>query len=364
MTSRERIEAVLDKRGGRENPFWVGHPANDAKEIYYRELGITSRSQTEEEKRNADASVLLATAAGRDEVDFNVKLGSDMIWISPELDMRCWRHPEGKPMWDCFPEKRSSLGQNGVFAECEDVREVEAFDWPNPDHLDLTTAIEDTRYAYESGLAVFGGMWCPFFHTVSDFFGMENYFIKMYTDPEVVEAVTEHVVDFYIRANERVLAETKQYLCAGFFGNDIGTQRDLMISVDCYKRFIYPHLRRIADQIHSHGLKVAYHSCGAIDRIIPSLIDAGVDVLHPLQAKAAGMDAKHLAEAYGKDLVFMGGVDTQHLLPFESDQMVYDEVMRLRDIFGGNFIVSPSHEALLANVPFANVAAMAKASKA
>ena len=203
----------------------------------------------------------------------------------------------------------------------------------------------------------------PLLHVVSDFFGMENYFVKMYTDKKVVHAVTEHVADFYVETNKRFLSQAKDRLIAGFFGNDFGSQLDLMISLDCFDEFLLPYIKRIIGTIQDAGLKVAMHSCGAIDRIIPRLLDAGVDVLHPLQAKAKGMDAQTLSSKYGGSVVFMGGVDTQELLPFGTAGQVADEVLRLRDLFKGDFIVSPSHEALLPNVPLENVVAMSKAAK-
>jgi uroporphyrinogen decarboxylase len=86
-------------------------------------------------------------------------------------------------------------------------------------------------------------------------------------------------------------------------------------------------------------------------------------VLHPLQALAKNMEAKNLETQYGKDLIFMGGVDTQQLLPFGKKEQIREEVLRLRDIFKDHFIVSPSHEALLPNVPFENAMAMSKAAK-
>lgn len=363
MNSRELFEAALNRQNTDVNPFWAGHPSDEAKTKYYKELGLSTHVRSSVEINNAESSVLLATGTGADEIVFDKKIGSDMIWLSPELDMRSWVHPEGKQMWDCFDDERKSLTQPGRFAECESIKEIEAFDWPDPKYLDLTTTEEDIRQAYDAGMAIFGGMWCPFFHVVCDFFGMENYFIKMYTEPELVHCVTEHVVDFYLKANDMVLSRMAPYLSAGFFGNDLGSQLDLLISPECFHTFIEPYLKRIVDGIHKHGLRVAMHSCGAIDRIIPSLIDAGVEVLHPLQAKARGMDAEHLAREYGKDLIFMGGVDTQELLPFGSAQQVSDEVHRLRKIFGSNYIVSPSHEALLPNVSFENLMAMAKAAK-
>ncbi len=362
MISREYVERAVRHQRAPGSAFWVGHPSDDAKAIYFERAGIRVHEMTGDEARNAEKSVLLTKSAGLGEIDFHLRIGSDMAWISPELDMRCWRHPQGKPMWDTFEGRRDSLSAAGVFAECEDVREIEAFDWPDPDHLNLDSVIEESKYAYESGLAVFGGMWCPFFHVLSDFFGMENYFCKMYTHPEVVHAATERVVDFYVRANRRVLRATGQYLIAGFFGNDLGTQQNLMISPESYDAFIHPYILRIIGTIREAGLKVAMHSCGAVDRIIPQLIDAGVEILHPLQARAKEMDAAGLAARYKGDLTFMG-VSTQWLLPFGTAKQVYDEVCR-RDLFGDGFIVSPSHEALLPNVPYENVVAMAEAAKA
>lgn len=202
-----------------------------------------------------------------------------------------------------------------------------------------------------------------FFHIVSDFFGMENYFVKMYTNPDVVHAVTRHVTDFYLEANCRCLEEAGDYLSAAFFGNDLGTQISMLIGLESFDEFIYPYMKEIIGVMKAADLPVAMHSCGVIEPLIPRLIDAGVDILHPLQAKATGMDAENLAGKYGGYLTFMGGVDAQELLPFGTPQQIREEVLRLRDIFKDDFIVSPSHEALLQNIPFENVLAMAQAAK-
>lgn len=365
MNSRTLINQTLERKNSDINGFWVGHPTDDAKKIYYEATGIKEQETTAREIANLNASKTkhYTTTAGRAEVDFNKKIGSDMIWLSPELDLDGWRHPEGKPMWDCFNDDHKSLNTGCRFQKCEDIRELEAFEWPNPAYLDFTRTLEDVKYAYDQGFAVFSGMWCPFFHIVSDFFGMEEYFVKMYTDPEMVHYATRRVVDFYLETNKRYLEQAAPYLSAAFFGNDLGSQRSLLISPECFDEFVLPYMQEIIDQMKGMGLKVAMHSCGSIDMIIPRLIDAGVDILHPLQAKAANMDAEHLAKAYSGKVTFLGGVDTQQLLPFGTPEQVREEVLRLRDLFGGDFIVSPSHEALLPNVPFENVMAMSKAAK-
>jgi uroporphyrinogen decarboxylase len=130
------------------------------------------------------------------------------------------------------------------------------------------------------------------------------------------------------------------------------------------ERFIMPYYERLIRQIKSYGLKVVVHSCGSIDRIIPRLIEAGIEGLHPLQARAAHMDADNLARKYKGKIAFIGGVDTQDLLPFGSVEEVYAEVLRLRKAFGNSFIVSPSHEALLPNVSPEKVIAMRDAARA
>ncbi len=148
------------------------------------------------------------------------------------------------------------------------------------------------------------GMWCCFFHIAADMFGMENYFIKMHTNPDVVDAVTRHICEFYLEANERFFEQAGSEIDALFFGNDLGTQLDLLVSPDQLERFIMPYTRKFVEQGHAHGYQVMHHCCGAIHKIIPSFIDAGVDALHPLQAKAANMDAETLARDFKGRIAF------------------------------------------------------------
>jgi uroporphyrinogen decarboxylase len=293
------------------------------------------------------------------DIELHTKFRSDFFWACPELDPNLYQHPEGKPMFDVYGGRpQESLSQPGIFAECEDIKEIEAFEWPNPDYLNFEEVIKIIDIASSRGMAIFGGMWMPFFHTVANFFGMENYFMKMFISPEVVEAVTEKVLEFYLEANQRLLNLIADKIIAQFYGNDLGSQLNLLIGPDQFKKFVYPGFKRIADQAKSFNLKVVLHSCGAVYDLIRYYIDSGIDGLHPLQAKAKGMDAEHLAKEFKNDLVFIGGVDTQELLPFGTPERIKTEVKRLKDIFGERFIVSPSHEALLPNVSFENALAM------
>jgi uroporphyrinogen decarboxylase len=271
-----------------------------------------------------------------------------------------WTNPE-YPMFDVLNGKeRTSLSEAGVFAETEETAEVEKFHWPDMKYIDFTETLKEIDRTVAAGQAVLSGMWSCFYHNACDFFGMENYFMKMHTDPDVVEAVTRHIVDFYLEANEKLFNLAGDKIDAFFFGNDFGSQLDLLISPEHFDRFVMPYFREFTDQAHRHGYNVVLHSCGAIERVIPRLIDAGVEVLHPIQALAKNMDAASLAKKYNGKIVFLGGVDTQRLLPFGTPQEVRDEVRRLKDLFGPNFLVSPSHESILPNVSPENITAMAE----
>jgi len=281
-------------------------------------------------------------------------LGDDIRWICAEW--QSYKHPEGKLLWNTTRVGITGVGP--VFAECEDVNEVEDWDWPNPDYLDFTAIVERLRSAGDVYRA--SGMWTCFFHIACDMFGMENYFIKMHTDPDVVHAVTRHICEFYLEANERCFEAAGKEIDAFFFGNDLGTQLDLLVSPPQLEEFVMPWTRRFAEQGHAHGYQVMHHCCGAIHKIIPAFIDAGIDALHPLQAKAANMDAETLARDFKGKIAFLGGIDTQDLLVHGTPGGVRADVRRVKSLLGPSLVVSPSHEALLPNVPIENVIAMAE----
>jgi len=337
MTGRERIQAILNHESDHCG-FWHGDPNPASRENLFSKFQV------------------------KDDFELGLKLGSHMRWVMPEV-RGMYKHPEGQPMFDVLGgKKRISHNQDGVFVDCEDPAEVDAFHWPEEKYIDFSTTLEEIDRTVAAGQAVASGSWSCFFHNVCDFFGMENYFVKMYTDPDVVQAVTEHVVDFYLRINERLFDLAGDKIDMFFFGNDFGSQLDTLISPEMFDRFVMPAFVKFTQQAHRHGMKVLLHSCGSIHRVIPRLIDAGVNALHPIQAMAANMDAATLSREFNGKIVFCGGVDTQRLLPRATPQQVRDEVHRLRDLFGPNYIVSPSHESILPDVPWENVQAMAEAA--
>lgn len=331
MTSRERIQRIFAGEAADRCGLWLGNPHDDTWPIYLQHFQVP------------DGEALRQL------------LGDDFRWICPEWNS--YRHAD-RPLW-LMSKTHAGGTAKPVFADAETLEEVAAYPWPSVDELDFSITLHELRNSGEVYRA--SGMWTCFFHVVADMFGMENYFIKMYTHPEVVHEVTRRVCEFYLEANTRFFAQAGGEVDAFFFGNDFGTQLDLLVSPDSFDTFIMPWFRRFTDLGHAHGYQVVLHSCGAIHKVIDRLIDAGVDALHPLQALAANMDAETLARDYKGRIAFLGGIDTQDLLVHGTPDAIRAEVQRVKALLGPALVVSPSHEALLPNVPPENVRAMAEA---
>ncbi len=337
MTKRERVLATFNREPIDRTPFWKGHPTAEKAEVLCNYFGIQKNT-----------------------IDLSLALNDDMVWIY--ADDYCWHHPEGKPMLDVNAKHaKKTLGDGGSFANISSVEELEDFEWPNPDYLKFDTYREVLQQARDKNLAVAGGFWAPFFHNIADFLGMEEYFINMHTHPEIVEALTNKVVDLYIEANRRCFEAVGDLIDIYFFGNDLGTQRDLFISPEMFDAFVLPSIKRLTALAKSYGKKVMLHSCGSIYRIIPSLIEAGIDALHPLQAQAAHMSAEELVQ-YTDKLILVGGIDTQDLLPNGTPEEVAKRVAEVKQLLSPALVVSPSHEALQRDVPTENVIALSEAA--
>jgi len=147
-------------------------------------------------------------------------------------------------------------------------------------------------------------------------------------------------------------------------GTDFGTQQGLFISIQAYRELFKPFHVRVNRLIHEKSRwKTFIHTCGAVASLLPELIDAGFDILNPVQCSAAGMDAEFLKREFGRDLVFWGGgVNTQQTLAFGSPDEVYREVRRRIDVFGpgGGFVFNAVHN-VQATTPTENILAMFQA---
>lgn len=144
-------------------------------------------------------------------------------------------------------------------------------------------------------------------------------------------------------------------------GTDFGTQNSEFMSPETYRKFYKPYQKKINDWVHENtNWKTFYHSCGSLVRLLDDMVEAGIDILNPVQCSAAGMDPKMLKEKYGQKLVFWGGgVDTQQVLPFGTPEEVKAQVKERLEIFskGGGFVFNTIHN-IVAKTPVENLLAM------
>jgi uroporphyrinogen-III decarboxylase len=150
------------------------------------------------------------------------------------------------------------------------------------------------------------------------------------------------------------------FLC----GTDFGTQTSSFCSVATFRELWFPYYRELCNWVHRHtAWKIFKHSCGSSERFFESFIEAGIDVINPVQCSAAGMEPEHLKKKYGERLVFWGGgVDTQKTLPFGKPSEVREQVLRRCEVFapGGGFVFNAIHN-IQAQTPVANIVAMIEA---
>jgi uroporphyrinogen decarboxylase len=189
--------------------------------------------------------------------------------------------------------------------------------------------------------------------------GFEQIFLDFSLNPELVLHMMERVTRFYIDHFQRMLEVAAGRVDLAFTADDIGGQAGLLMSLKSWETFIKPFHTRLNRAIHEFGVKVIYHSDGAVMNAIPGLLEMGIDVLQALQFSAKGMDPQVLKDRYGARLCFEGGVSVQTTLPFGTVAEVRREVADLKRILGkgGGYILGPSH-AVQAGTPVENVYTM------
>jgi len=340
MNSRERFYATIERRPVDHPACWLGDPTPGEAEKLIRYYGVNSVSEL---KKICGDDFYAVEIPYHSENCNAIFAAFDWYMGGSNVDV-----------------EHRTLTANGCFCECEDMEDVERvnFPWPDPaKYIDPELCRRLVDEAPEDKV-VMGMLWAAHFQDFCAAFGMENALMNMVSAPETVHYVDDHIVDFYLKALKIFLEATKGKVQAILIGDDMGSQRSLMISPEMVKEFVMPGAKRIIELAHSYGVKVIYHSCGSILDAIPFIIEAGADAIHPIQARAVGMDPRNLKTLFGDRVSFCGGVDTQELLPYGTPEQVRDKVRELREIFPTGLIISPSHEALQEDVPPENVKAL------
>ncbi|MCK4401100.1 methyltransferase [bacterium] len=197
---------------------------------------------------------------------------------------------------------------------------------------------------------------------------IEEWYISTLTRKGFIYEIFERQCEIALQNLEKIRQAVGNKIEVIFIsGTDFGTQRGLFISANLYKELYKPFHKKVNDWVHTHtDWKTFIHSCGSVEPLILEFIDAGFDILNPVQCSAANMDPKYLKEKYGSKIVFWGGgVDSQKTLPFGTPNKVRKEVKDRIEIFNqdGGFVFNAVHN-IQANTPVENVIALFEALRA
>lgn len=227
------------------------------------------------------------------------------------------------------------------------IEALKTHPWPDPDDPSRYEGLkEEAKSLHEKGYAI-GSYVKGTFETIWILRGFEQALMDLALNQIFYHALADKVSEILARMVENFLSEVGQYLQFFCVTCDLGTQVAPMISLQDYRTFVRPYEKRIFETVKRRSeAKVAMHSCGAIFKLIPDLIESGIEVLNPVQTNAKGMDTVLLKKEFGRDLCFWGGIDAQKVLPYGTCEEVDHEVKRVIQYLSpdGGFLLAPTHD--------------------
>lgn len=346
MTSRERVMAAINH----QIPDRVPITFDAEKEVYellYKHFGISTRKQL-----------------------------WDALHVDTWLEGPVVKDPREKQLDDDLFQNRWGYrqkdqpytvnGKTGYYreiiyhplADIKSVKDLEKHDWPDPRLLDFNHLNELRLQKPERAIIAHithGG-----YFTATFLRGMEQFLVDLVIDEPLAQAIIERVARYLFEALDRLLEQAPQGFDIFYLADDYCMTSGPLFSPEVFNRLIKPYLRKIADRLHAHHKKFLLHVCGSVILLLPEIIDAGVDMLEPIQRRSVGMDLEKLKRVFGKDLCFYGSVDILQTLNKGTVEQVREEVRNNMRILGrsGGFIIGPGHTYIQIDTPLENILAM------
>ncbi|MEI6167616.1 MAG: uroporphyrinogen decarboxylase family protein [bacterium] len=193
---------------------------------------------------------------------------------------------------------------------------------------------------------------------------MDNFLMDIYAEPEQVEALLDALMERHMATLEKVCDAVGDVCDILRFGDDLGMDSGPFMSPEIYRKLFKPRHAQLCAAVHKKSrMKTFFHSCGSLYELMPDLIEAGYDVINPVQTTCRDMEPEKLKRDFGRDICFWGGgCDTRNVLNRATPEEVKEHVKRRIDILspGGGFIFNTVHN-ILPEVPPANIVAMYEA---
>lgn len=245
--------------------------------------------------------------------------------------------------------------------DMETLEEIQNYPYPDYAHADGSHQPEQVKKIKEQDLIALGDMQMTIWECAWYMRSMEEMFCDMMDEDEIAEFLLDKVTELSML---RAVSYAKAGVDVLYLGDDIGTQNSIMMSEELYCRWIQPRLKKIIDAVKAINpeILIFYHSCGFIEPMIPHLIEAGIDVLNPIQSEC--MDFEEIYHKFGDRISFHGTIGTQTVMPYGTPEEVKQAVWKNLDIVGskGGLMVTPTHM-LEPEVPIENILAYAEACR-
>lgn len=247
------------------------------------------------------------------------------------------------------------------------IQDITSFPWPDPADPGYTRGLRERilYYRENTDCAIVLRLPVPFVHTTQFVRGFEDWFIDLAVDKKLAGALFDAAVEHNTAVAAEILKAGGDLVDVVAFSEDLGFQNGLIVSPELYRELFKPRHKKYFDMVKKHtSAFIHLHSCGSIYKLLPDLIELGVDALNPVQVAARDMDSAKLAAEFGDKLSFWGGIDTQFVLPKGTVDDVKAEVRRrISDLApGGGYIVGAVHN-IQPDVPVENILAMYEAAR-
>ena len=283
-------------------------------------------------------------------------LGVEPEYVGPPI-------PDEEDVFGC--RYRAMHYETGFYRECVhhplaeygSVEEIEReYVWPDIEDYDHSV-IPGQLEGWDD-YSVKGGGSEPFLDYVN-LRGRQQAYVDLFVNKEIVHHCLDEMFGFRHEYTERIYREIPGVVTFSYVAEDLGSQRSLLFSPSLIHEFFIHRMRRMIELAHRHGVYAFFHSDGAIREILPAMIEAGIDVLNPIQWRCEGMAREPLKQDFGDAVVFHGGMDNQRTLPFGTPEEVRMEVRENLGLLGGGrgYILAPCHN-IQPLTPVENILAM------
>ncbi len=342
MNSKERVLTAVDRRQPDRVPITFDAEPT-VKEALSKHFGVTTKEQL------WDA------------------LHVDTWFVAPEAKRKLRRQLDDDLFQDAWGVhwQRVFYGQGSYTDPVRSplrgevtVEQIARHPWPPRDIYGFQ--VVRTRAAAQPERAIVGSCGLGVFFIASFVRGMDDLLMDLLAEPERATAVIERIRPWIVHQVKELMRQAGDALDIFYMADDFCMQDAPMMPPATFASFFLPYIREIADIVHEHGCKFLFHCCGSVRPLLPMLIDAGVDILEPIQTRAAGMQVEPLKRDFGDRLAFYGSIDLQKILCEGTPDTVRDEVRRNMRVLGegGGFILGPGHTYIQPDAPLANILAM------